>query len=92
MSHETGRRHVASSRAVKMMSAARGIAAPIARRTARCALSTGAEGFTRLEHAMWESGTAPYADMFAPLTGQAAAPLVDVARVIAGQRVLDMAT
>ena len=82
--------HVASL--AKMMSAARGIAAPVARRTAHRALSTGAEGFTRLEHMMWESSTAPYADMFAPLTGQAAAPLVDAARVVAGQRVLDVAT
>ena len=74
--------------------AARGIAAPAARRNggARRAVSAGADAFTRLEHTMWESGTAPYADMFAPLTGQAAAPLLDTAHVMAGHRVLDVAT
>jgi SAM-dependent methyltransferase len=50
------------------------------------------EAFTAFELAGWQAKAQPYHDFFAPVTGRLAEPLLDLAGVTAGMRVLDAAT
>jgi SAM-dependent methyltransferase len=50
------------------------------------------ESFTAFEAAGWERKAATYESFFGQLTGRLAAPLLDAAQVVAGDRVLDVAT
>jgi ubiquinone/menaquinone biosynthesis C-methylase UbiE len=48
--------------------------------------------FHDFEHAGWQRASEYYGDTFGTLTVQAIGPLLDAARVVEGQRVLDVAT
>ena len=50
------------------------------------------EAFTAFELAGWQAKAQPYHDFFAPVTGRLAEPLLDLAGVTTGTRVLDAAT